>query len=148
MGKQREVDEVGIPSSSSFAGSDFFCVSSSSFHLSRRTNLLFSVLRIPSRTSSSADLASDTFIFLCINQTMMSGGQHAPSPRPMTLPVAQHNVSMLPPLYCFRGAFFVPRPPRSCTVSYKRDKFRRLLMKSCCKWDFDPFYPHFIENAS
>ena len=52
------------------------------------------------------------------------------------------------PLYCFRGAFFVPRPPRSCTVSYKRDKFRRLLMKSCCKWDFDPFYPHFIENAS
>ena len=51
-------------------------------------------------------------------------------------------------LYCFRGAFFVPRPPRSCTGSYKRDKFRTFLIKSCCKWDFDPFYPHFIKNAS
>ena len=44
--------------------------------------------------------------------------------------------------------FVTLRPPRSCTVSYKRDKFRTLLIKLYCIWDFDPFYPHFIKNAS
>ena len=54
---------------------------------------------------------------------------------------------VLLPWSAFRR-FLLLRPPRSCTVSYKRDKFRTFLIKSCCKWDFDPFYPHFIKNCS